>query len=205
MFTLYGDIISGNCYKAYLLANLLDLDFNWANIDIMAGQAQTEEFKHKNPNAKIPLLELDDGRFISESNAIINYLADGTEFLPDDRYLKAKVQEWQFFEQYSHEPFIAVARFINKYQGLPPERQAEYEAKQPGGHKALAIMNAQLEQSDYLVGNSMTTADISLYAYTHVAHEGGFDLSTYPAINAWIDRIQSWPKYIGMQLKPQHQ
>lgn len=205
MFTLYGDIISGNCYKAYLLANLLGLPIRWVNVDIMAGEAQTEEFKLKNPNAKIPLLELEDGNFISESNAIINYLADGTDFLPEDRLLKAKVQEWQFFEQYSHEPFIAVARFINKYQGLPEERRAEYESKQPGGHKALSIMNVQLQKSDYLVGNSMTTADISLYAYTHVAHEGGFDLSSYQAVNAWIDRIQSHPNYVGMQLQPQHQ
>ncbi|MCW8880214.1 MAG: glutathione S-transferase family protein [Kangiellaceae bacterium] len=205
MFTLYGDIISGNCYKAYLVANLLDLPIRWVNVDIMAGEAQTDEFKLKNPNAKIPLLKLEDGNYISESNAIINYLADGTDLLPEDRFLKAKVQEWQFFEQYSHEPFIAVARFINKYQGLPETRKAEYASKQSGGHKALSIMNLQLQKSDYLIGNSMTTADISLYSYTHVAHEGGFDLSSYQAINTWIDRIQSHPKYVGMQLKPQHQ
>ncbi|WP_210330373.1 glutathione S-transferase family protein [Aliikangiella sp. G2MR2-5] len=205
MITLYGDIISGNCYKTYLIANLLDIPVHWVNVDIMAGEAQTAKFQQKNPNAKIPLLELEDGRLLSESNAIINYLADGSALIPQDQFLKAKVLEWQFFEQYSHEPFIAVARFINKYQGLPAERKAEYESKQAGGHKALSIMDKQLQKSDYLVSDQLTTADISLYAYTHVAHEGGFDLTPYSGINAWIERIRSLPKYIGMSLKPEHQ
>jgi|GEM_PF-39947 len=205
MMKLYGDIVSGNCYKAYLLLNLLEAEFDWINVDILQGEANTNEFRKKNPNAKIPLLELDDGSFISESNAILNYLAHGTAFLPDDPFLKAKVLEWQFFEQYSHEPYIAVARFINKYQNLPDSRRAEYESKQPGGHKALSIMEKQLNESDYLVGNQYTIADISLYAYTHVAHEGGFDLSHYPAINAWMSRIASHPKHVGMALKYIHQ
>ena len=205
MMTLFGDIVSGNCYKAYLLLNLLEIDFQWANVDIMKGEAATDEFRQMNPNAKIPLLQLDNDEYISESNAILNYLADGTQYLPEDKFLRAKILEWQFFEQYSHEPFIAVARFINKYQGLPEERRAEYESKQPGGHKALSIMEARLSESDYLVGDQYTIADISLYAYTHVAGEGGFDLSRYPAINAWFKRIESHPKHVGMQLKAEHQ
>ena len=204
MITLYGDIISGNCYKAYLVASLLNIDIQWKNIDIMKGDAATEEFKAKNPNAKVPLMKLEDGRLLAESNAIINYLAEGSELIPSDPYQKAKVFEWQFFEQYSHEPFIAVARFINKYQGLPEERLEEYNSKQAGGHKALSIMECQLEKSNFLVGDSLTVADISLYAYTHVAHEGGFSLQGYPAIEAWIKRIEALPNYVGMELKSIH-
>lgn len=201
---LYGDIISGNCYKAYLLLNLLDYDFQWLNINIMNGEAATDEFRQKNPNAKIPLLELENGKTIAESNAILNYLAENSSYLPKDKYVRAKILEWQFFEQYSHEPFIAVARFINKYQGLPKERLAEYESKQSGGHKALSIMEKQLSQADYLVNNQYTIADISLYAYTHVAEEGGFDLNRYTAIQQWFKRIESHPKHVSMQLKPEH-
>lgn len=135
---------------------------------------------------------------MAESNAILNYLAAGSKLLPSDSFQLAKVQQWQFFEQYSHEPYIAVARFIAKYLGLPKERKAEYEAKQSGGHKALAVIEMQLSTSPYLAGDSLSTADISLYGYTHVAHEGGFDISEYPSVLAWINRIQKEPNYIGM-------
>src|SRR5688572_17225845 len=168
---IYGDIQSGNCYKVKLLLSLLDVPHEWAHIDILAGDTKQPEFLARNPNGKIPLLELADGRCLSESNAILNYLAAGSAYLPDDVYLLAKVQQWQFFEQYSHEPYIAVARFIAKYLGMPEERKAEYTAKQSGGHKALWVMEKQLSISAYLVGDSLTTADISLYGYTHVAHE----------------------------------
>ncbi len=181
--------------------NLLEQPYHWINIDIMQGEAATQSFTKKNPNGKIPLLELADGRHIAESNAILNYLAADSTFLPQDRYLLSKVLEWQFFEQYSHEPFIAVARFINKYQGLPASRLAEYHAKQDGGYKALGIMEKQLSISPYLVGESYTIADISLYAYTHVATEGGFSLESYPYINRWMERIESHPKHVKMELK----
>jgi glutathione S-transferase len=148
---------------------------------------------------KIPLLELADGRCLSESNAIINLLAVGSDLLPTDLFDLAKVQQWQFFEQYSHEPYIAVARYIAKYLGLPESRRAEYEAKQAGGHKALSVMERQLAATPYLAGEAMTTADISLYAYTHVAHEGGFDLTGYPSIQGWIRRVEQHPNYIGME------
>jgi len=195
---IYGDIQSGNCYKVKLVTALLGIEHEWVEIDILAKQTQSDSFLEKNPNAKIPLLELDDGRFISESNAILNFLAAESELAGSDLYQSIKIQQWQFFEQYSHEPYIAVARFIAKYLGLPDDRKAEYEAKQEGGYKALAVMEQQLAQTPYLVGNKLTAADISLYGYTHVAHEGGFDLGAYPAIQQWIKRIQSHPRYIGM-------
>ncbi len=195
---IYGDTQSGNCYKIKLLCSLLDIEHEWVHVDIIAGDTSKAEFLKKNPNGKIPLLELDDGRCLSESNAILNYLSAGSELLPSDTFQLAKVQQWQFFEQYSHEPYIAVARFIAKYLGLPDERKAEYEAKQSGGHKALAVMEKQLSTSPYLVGDAMTTADISLYGYTHVASEGGFDLNKYPSVLAWIGRIQETQNYIGM-------
>ncbi len=133
-----------------------------------------------------------------ESNAILNFLAAGSQLLPQDPFALAKVQQWQFFEQYSHEPYIAVARFIAKYLGLPVERRAEYESKQAGGYKALNVMEEQLKKSKYLTGDNLTTADLSLYGYTHVPEEGGFDLTKYPAIKSWLDTIASEQKYVGM-------
>lgn len=195
---IFGDIQSGNCYKVKLLASLLNFKHEWIHVDILSGDAESKEFLSKNPNGKIPVLELDDGRYISESNAILHYLASNSKYIPKDNYEKAKVLQWQFFEQYSHEPYIAVARFISKYLGLPPERKDEFESKQEGGKKALNVMEAQLEKTTYLVGDSLTIADISLYGYTHVAEEGGFELSSYPAIQSWLKKISSHPKYIGM-------
>jgi glutathione S-transferase len=168
-------------------------------VDILAGETQAAEFLAMNPNGKIPVLEFDDGRLLTESNAILNYLAEGSEWLPVDRFIRAQVLQWQFFEQYSHEPFIATARYINKYLGLPREKLAEYEAKQEGGHQALKVMEAQLLQRKFLVGDSPTIADISLYAYTHVAHEGGFDLSRYDNIGRWISQFEALPGYQAME------
>jgi len=195
---VYGDVQSGNCYKIKLLASLLELPYTWIHVDILAGETNNHEFLAKNPNGKIPVIELDDGRFLWESNAILNYLAAGTAFLPTDQFDLAKVQQWQFFEQYSHEPFIAVARYIAKYLGLPEKYRRDYESKQAGGHKALSIMESQLSSTPYLVDSRLTTADISLYGYTHVAHEGGFDLTLYPAIQRWLQRIATHPNYVGM-------
>ena len=160
--------------------------------------AHSDEFKKMNPNSRIPVLVLANGSILTESNAILNFLAEGSEFSRRIRYLRAQVLQWQFFEQYSHEPFIATARYINKYLGLPEDRRAEYEAKQEGGHRALSVMEQQLSQSDFLVGSSLTIADISLYAYTHVAHEGGFELDGYVAIRRWIDRIEQRDDYLAM-------
>ena len=195
---IYGDIHSGNCYKVKLLTSILGIPHDWVHVDILRNETSTEAFLQKNPNGKIPMLVLDDGRILTESNAILNYLAVGTELLSQEPFEYAKIQQWQFFEQYSHEPFIAVARFIAKYLGMPSDRKADFESKQQGGHKALAVMEQQLKVTPFLVGSQLTTADISLYGYTHVAHEGGFDLSEYPSIQQWLARIEAHPQYIGM-------
>jgi glutathione S-transferase len=192
-------MISGNCFKIKLVASLLDIPHEWVHVDIMSGGARTKAFLQKNPNGKVPIIELDDGRCISESNAAINYLAFDTELFPEDNFIKAKILQWQFFEQYSHEPYIAVARFIKKFQGIPEDRKDEFYAKQSGGHAALKVMDDQLSSSSYLVGEGLTVADISLYAYTHVAHEGEFSLDAYPNIQRWIEAIASHPKYVSME------
>lgn len=196
---IYGDSCSGNCYKVQLVCALLNVDYQWIDINILKGDTNNQSFLDKNPNGKIPLLELDDGRFIVESNAIINYLAFGSSLLPIDPFDLAKVQQWQFFEQYSHEPYIAVARFIAKYLGLPEDRRADYESKQEGGYKALTIMEQQLQQTSFLIGEKFTTADISLYAYTHVANEGGFELAKFPNIMNWLKKVSLQANFIAMK------
>lgn len=195
---IYGDWQSGNCYKIALVCELLALPYQWVNVDILAGDTKSPSFLAMNPTGKIPLLALDDGRFLSESNAILNYLAAGSALYPSDVFSQAKIQQWQFFEQYSHEPYIAVARFIAKYLNMPDERREEFASKQLGGHQALAVMEQALADSPFLLGEQFTTADISLFAYTHVAEEGGFDLSLYPNIGAWLARIQAQPKFKSM-------
>ncbi|WP_255990132.1 glutathione S-transferase family protein [Chitinolyticbacter albus] len=196
---VYGDIASGNCYKIKLLLTLLGFAHEWRHVNILQGDTRSAEFLQLNPNGKIPVLVLPSGECISESNAILNYLAEGTPFLPSERLARARVLEWQFFEQYSHEPYIAVARFIKHYLGLPEARRAEFDAKQAGGLKALAVMEQQLAKTPYLTGSDYTIADISLYAYTHVANEGGFSLDSFPAVRAWLDRIASHPHHVTMQ------
>lgn len=196
---IYGDKRSGNCYKLQLVCALTNTPYQWQDIDILQGQTRTDEFLTKNPWGKIPLLELDDGRKLSESNAIVNFIAQGSELLPDDPWMLAQVQQWQFFEQYSHEPCIAVCRFIQLYLGMSAHRLQEYDEKFQAGLRALAYLEQQLQQHNFLVDNRLTTADISLFAYTHVAHEGGFDLQHYPAILAWIHRIQEQPGFVAME------
>ncbi|MCG9876359.1 MAG: glutathione S-transferase family protein [Leptospiraceae bacterium] len=196
---LYGDNLSGNCYKVNLVASILGIPLEKVSMNILRGDTRTLEFLQKNPNGKIPILELADGRNLSESNAIVNFLARESELIPQDPFDLAKTQEWQFFEQYSHEPNIAVARFINKYLGLPEERRVEFESKQEGGHKALRVMEEQLSRTQFLVGNHFSVADISLFAYTHVANEGGFDLIPYPRISEWLKSIESIPGFIRME------
>lgn len=196
---IYGDMISGNCYKVKLTAALLDIPHQWVHVDIMAGDARTQSFLAMNPNGKVPTLELDDGRTLSESNAIINFLAFDSPLYPTDNFLRAKVLQWQFFEQYSHEPYIAVARFISKFQGMPEARREEYHAKQDGGHCALKVMDDHLANNPYFVGSELTVADIALFAYTHVSHEGGFSRDNYPHVRDWIERVASHPNYVPME------
>ncbi|TQV71354.1 glutathione S-transferase family protein [Exilibacterium tricleocarpae] len=199
MYRVYGDILSGNCYKIKLLLELLQLPHEWVHVSVLAGETRTPDFIKMNRNAKIPVLEIAGPDYLCESNAILNYLAEGTDYLPAQGLARARVLQWQFFEQYSHEPYIAVARFINRFLGLPPERAEEYAAKQEGGHKALAVMEQQLGEAPYLVGATPTIADISLYAYTHVAPDGGFSLDAYPQIRAWLQRIEALPHYVGIE------
>ena len=198
MLKVYGDYNSGNCYKIKLMLHLLGLEYEWQPVDILKGETQTPEFLAKNPNGKVPVVELEDGTCLWESNAILNYLADGSEFLPSEARLRTQVLQWQFFEQYSHEPYIAVARFIQFYLGLPEERLEEYRKLQKRGYRALTVMEQQLARTPYLVGEHYSIADVTLYAYTHVAHQGGFDLSGYPAIQAWLAHVASHPRHVAM-------
>jgi glutathione S-transferase len=198
MYKVYGDYNSGNCYKIKLMLNLLGVEYQWVAVDILGGETETPEFLAKNPNGKIPVLELEDGTFLWESNAILNFLADGSQYLPSEPRLRTQVLQWQFFEQYSHEPYIAVARFIQFYLGMPEERMKEYRTLHKAGYRALKVMEQQLQRTPFLVGDTCSIADIALYAYTHVAHQGGFDLEPYPAIQQWLERVAQQPGYVGM-------
>ena len=195
---VYGDLKSGNCYKVKLLLDLLGQPHEWVHMDLLKGDHKTPAFLAKNPAGKIPLLEIEDGSWLSESNAILYYLAEGTEFMPSDPLGKAQVLQWQFFEQYSHEPYIAVARYIVEYLGNPEAEQARLEATREPGYRALAVMEQHLRKYKYMVGVEYSVADIALYAYTHVAHEGGFALDQFPAIRDWIARLEMQPGHEPM-------
>ncbi|WP_421224667.1 glutathione S-transferase family protein [Aeromonas jandaei] len=195
---LYGDLRSGNCYKAWLLARWLELPLEWSAVDIAAGETQTPDFLAMNPNGKIPVLELAPGDLLAESNAILFYLAQGSSLWPTDPRQQADVLKWMFFEQYSHEPYIAVARFIVRYLGRPESQEARLDGLKTGGEKALAVMEQQLKKSPYLCGEVPTIADIALYAYTHVAEEGIFSLQGWHAIRDWIARIEAHPHHMSL-------
>jgi len=196
MYRVYGDVLSGNCYKVKLLLEQLRLPYEWIAVDILKQETRTPDFLIKNPNGKIPLLELADDEFLSESNAILYFLAEGSHLFPTERYLQAQVMQWLFFEQYSHEPYIATARYIIRYLGRPHDLEETLQAKIPSGCKALRIMDSHLSKHDFFVDDRYTIADIALFAYTHVAEEGGFGLAEYPAIQAWITRVKSQPDYV---------
>ena len=198
MYTLFGDSQSGNCYKVQLLMNHLDIEFKWHHINILGGGTHTDEFLAMNPNGKIPVLELPDGVFLAESNAILNYLADGSAYLPEGRLQRARILQWQFFEQYNLEPPLSTSRFIVKDLGRPKKHEQILQAKKASGYKALQVMETHLENHEWMVGDSITIADISLFGYTHVAHEGGFGLSDFPFIMAWLKRIKDHPKHVKM-------
>ena len=198
-FVLHGDRSSGNCWKPAIMLSHTGRNWRWAPMDVLSGRTRSRAFLALNPNGKMPLLQWPDGRLLAESNAILFYLGSGSEYWPTDKLAQTRVLEWQCFEQYTHEPTIAVARFIKFYQGIPDNRRKEYESKLKGGYRALDLMERYLAGRTFLVGEHCSIADISLYAYTHVAHEGGFDLSGYSAINRWMERIEALPGYIGMQ------
>lgn len=191
---LYDYLPSGNSYKVRWVAARLGLKYDHIEVDIHAGDTHTEAFLALNPAGQIPLLVLDDGRTLAESNAIIRFLADGSDLVPADPYAHAKMLQWQFWEQYRHEPAIAVARFICNYDR--EMRSDELAALMPKGEAALATMDAHLADRDWFVGQECSLADVSLYAYTHVAEEGGFDLSQYSAVQAWLIRFASQPNHL---------
>lgn len=196
---LYGDSISGNCYKLQLACAQLDIDYTWHETNILAGESRTEKFLAMNPNGRVPLMALPDGRYLSESNAILCYLAEGSMLAGDDRFERANVLRWMFFEQYSHEPYIATSRFIIQYLGRPEEREGDLESRKGGGYMALDVMEQELTDNDFIANDNYSIADIALYAYTHVAGEGGFDLGNYPQIKAWLERVEMQDGFVPMK------
>jgi glutathione S-transferase len=193
---LYDFLSSGNGYKVRLLLSHLAIPFERVEMNILEKATRTPEFLAKNPNGRIPVLELEDGTFLAESNAILFYLAEGTTFLPSDRLERARVLQWMFFEQYSHEPYVAVARAWLHLFGMDDERRRQLPQKQKLGYDALGVMEAHLAARGFFVGERYSIADIALYAYTHVADEGGFDLGRFPAVRAWLDRVRAEPRHI---------
>ena len=196
MYRLYDYLPSGNGYKGRLLLTLLGLPFERVELDIDRAETRTAAYLAKNPNGRIPALELENGEVLAESNAILFYLADGTPYLPDDRWLRAQVLQWMFFEQYSHEPYVAVARYFLQHLEMTEARRVLLAEKQDKGRAALAVMEDHLAPRTYFVGERTTIADLALYAYTHVADEGGYDLEPYPAVRAWLARAAAEPGHI---------
>ncbi len=203
MLTLYSQPDSGNCYKPRLLLAKLGRPFRHVAVSALDGSTRRPDYLAKNPNGKVPLLELEDGRYLAESNAILLHLAEGTRFLPADAYARALVYQWLFFEQYSHEPNIAVRRALTVYperaREATPERLA---ATLAGGEKALGVMETQLARTPFMAGGDYSVADIALYAYTHDAHRAGFAMERYPAVQAWLRRVAADEGHVGMDWLP---
>lgn len=202
MLTLYDYLDSGNGYKIRLLLALLKTPYRHIEIDIMRGASRTPEFLAKNPNGRIPTLQLPDGTFLAESNAILWYLAEQTSFVPQERLARAQVLQWMFFEQYSHEPYVATPRFILKHLPVDSPRRAEMPKRLEQGRAALAVMEKHLTQNRYFVADRYTIADIALYAYTHVAEEAQLDLAAYPNVSRWLARVANEPGHIPITLRP---
>lgn len=200
MTILYGMIDSGNCYKPRLLMAKLGIAFTNIEVSSHTGETRKADYVAKNPNAMVPLLELDDGRRLAESNAILLYLAEGTRFLPTDSYERGLAYQWLFFEQYSHEPYIAVRKalltFPERAKDATPERLAVTLER---GNKALGVMNRQLQGRAFFAGDALSVADIALYAYTHTAEQGGFQLDDFPAVAAWLKRVEADPGHVPME------
>jgi glutathione S-transferase len=202
MMTLYDYLDSGNGYKVRLLLAQLDRHYRWVEVDILVNQTRTPQFLAKNLNGRIPVLELEDGTTLAESNAILWYLAEGSAFIPNDRLQRGQVLQWMFFEQYSHEPYVATPRFIVKHTPADSPRRAELPERMNRGRAALAVMETHLSREPFFVGRAYSIADIALYAYTHVAHEAHFDLEPYPAVREWIARVAGQAKYVPLTRRP---
>lgn len=203
MLTLHQFHASGNCYKVRLAAHHLGVTLRLVDIDMMGGETRRAPFLAKNANGRVPTLELEDGRTLPESNAILLYLGEGTPLVPADKWARAEAYQWLFFEQYSHEPYIAVARFWMKFaplQQLEPKRHQIPEWHQKG-EAALGVMEQHLKARDWFAGDAFSVADIALYAYTHCAADGGFDLGKFPAVSKWLARVAALPKHIPMDAR----
>jgi len=199
---LYDYLDSGNGYKIRLLLAQLERPYRWMERDIMRGETRTPAFLDKSPNGRIPTLELEDGTCIAESNAILWYLAEGSPFLPAERVARAQVLQWMFFEQYSHEPYVATPRYILKHLPADSPRRAEVPRRLEQGRAALAVMETQLKTRRYLVSDRYSIADIALYAYTHVAHEAQLDLGPYASVRAWLARVANQPRHVPITHRP---
>lgn len=198
MFTVYGMSDSGNCYKVRLALEQLALPYRWVEMDTAHGDTRSLKFLAINANGKVPTLALEDGTFLPESNAILNYLAEGSRLLPGDRLGRARVLQWMFFEQYSHEPYVAVARSILRYQPPDSPRRAELPRLLERGNQALSVMEQHLGREPFFAAGRYSIADIALYAYTHCAGDGGIDLGDFPAVSAWLERVKSQPRHVPM-------
>jgi glutathione S-transferase len=202
MITLYDNMDSGNGYKIRLLLAQLEEPYRHVDLDILHGASRTPEFLARNLNGRIPTIELEDGRFLAESDAILCYLAEGTEFLPTDRYARAQVLQWMFFEQYSHEPYVATPRYIVSHLPADSPRHAELPQRLAQGRKALTVMETHLTGRSFFVGDRYSVADIALYAYTHVAEDGGHSLAPYPQVRAWLARVAAQPLHVRIHDQP---
>jgi glutathione S-transferase len=204
MYTLYSMQSSGNSYKVRMLLARLGIRYRLVETNFFRGETKTPEFLMKNPDGRIPVLELPGTRYLAESNAILVYLAEGTPYLPEDRLERAEVFRWMFFEQHSHEPAIAAARlWLHLVKGGRELRTHEIDQWMEGGYQALALMERHLKNRHYFVGDSTTIADLALYAHTHVAHEGDFDLSGYPKLTEWLARISAEPGHLKLEDSPE--
>jgi glutathione S-transferase len=202
MLTLYDYLDSGNGYKVRLLLAQLDRRYRRVELDITEGQTRTPEFLAKNPNGRIPMLELDNGVCLPESNAILWYLGLGSPFVPAEPLAQAQVLQWMFFEQYSHEPYVATPRFILKHLPAESPRRQELPDRLQRGRAALGVMETHLRRNGFFVGDRYSIADIALYAYTHVAHEAQLDLTPFTAVRSWLERVASRPGHIPITFEP---
>ncbi|MBU6469346.1 MAG: glutathione S-transferase family protein [Gammaproteobacteria bacterium] len=197
-YTVYGMWTSGNCYKVRLALEQLELSYAWVEINSANGETRTPEFLAKNANGKVPLLETASGQFLAESNAILAYLAEGSRLWPGDHWQRAQTLKWMFFEQHGHERYVAEARFIMKYLPVDHPRRQELPQLRDRGYQALGVMEKHLQQQMFFSGSGYGVADISLFAYTHCAEEGGFDLSAYPVLHDWFERVRAQPGFIAL-------
>lgn len=198
MIKLYDFLPSGNCYKVRLLLTQLGIPFERIDVNILQGETRTPEFLSKNPNGRVPVLETESGKFLAESNAILFYLSADTDFLPSENFERSQVLQWLFFEQYSHEPFIATSRYWISILGKADEYREALNHKREAGYAALTVMERHLTNHRFFIGERYTIADIGLFAYSHVADEGEFDLTRFPAIQTWIKRVQDLPNHISI-------